>query len=770
MLAQERDERHEDARGAEAALQPVSLAERGLKRMQRVARAVSKALHGLDLVAVRLDGEHEAGAHRLAVQQDGAGAAHPVLTSDVRPGEAQLVAQEVGEEQPRLHRALVAHAIDGDHQRHAQGPQRYALAGSAARRENSTMQRREALAKLTGRERYVDDLPLQDFLWGMTVRSPAPRGRVTAIRFGKDADWSQFVVVDHRDIPGPNVVALIEQDQPVLAAGYVRHVHEPVLLLAHPSRDAVRRAVRAVDVVIAPESPALDFRTPPAPDQIQYGPDNVLKRLQIVKGDVERALAQAPVVVSGTYETGAQEHVYLETQGMIAYLEGDVLVVKGSMQCPYYVLKALQQALARDETRVRVIQTPTGGGFGGKEEFPSHIALHAALLALKSGRPVKLIYDRGEDMAATTKRHPALVRHRTGLSRDGRLLAQDIEVVIDGGAYVTLSPVVLSRAIIHAAGPYACDHVRITGRAGFTGGGEVALKSRLRVAGRPDGGVEVLSANIEMGQGTLTVFTELAATRLGLEPEDVTIAEADTSRVPNSGPTVASRTTMIVGGLIERAADDLRRRVGLDDTARGGTVKQAIRRWHREHPGEPLFGEAAYEKPPGIAWDDKTYRGDAYGAFAWAAYVAEVEVDLRTCATRVIDFVAVQEVGKVLNPTLARGQVQGGVVQGIGWALMEECKWREGAMANNQLTNYLIPTADDVPSVRVAFLENPYPHGAGGAKGLGELPIDGPAPAILNAVARATGADPRAIPLTPERLMELIEIADFGLRIADSAS
>jgi len=143
-------------------------------------------------------------------------------------------------------------------------------------------------------------------------------------------------------------------------------------------------------------------------------------------------------------------------------------------------------------------------------------------------------------------------------------------------------------------------------------------------------------------------------------------------------------------------------------------------------------------------------------------------VDLRTCATRVIDFVAVQEVGKVLNPTLARGQVQGGVVQGIGWALMEECKWQDGAMANNQLTNYLIPTSDDVPAIRVAFLENPYPYGAGGAKGLGELPIDGPAPAILNAVARATGADPRAIPLTPERLMELMEIADFGMRIADS--
>ena len=328
------------------------------------------------------------------------------------------------------------------------------------------MHRREGLAKLTGRERYVDDLPLDDFLWGMTVRSPVPRGRVTAVRFGADVDWSAFVIVDHRDIPGPNEVILIERDQPVLAAGYVRHVHEPVVLLGHRSREGLRRAVRAVEVVVAPEPPVLDFRVPPRPDQIQYGRDNVLKRLKIEKGDVERALAQAPVVVSGTYETGAQEHVYLETQGMIAWLEDQV--VKGSMQCPYYVLSALKHALARDESRVRVIQTPTGGGFGGKEEYPSDIALHAALLALKAGRPVKIVYDRGEDMAATTKRHPSWVRHRTGLTRDGRLLAQDLEVVLDGGAYVTLSPVVLSRGIIHAAGPYSCDNVRIAGRVMFT--------------------------------------------------------------------------------------------------------------------------------------------------------------------------------------------------------------------------------------------------------------------------------------------------------------
>ena len=730
------------------------------------------------------------------------------------------------------------------------------------------MHRREGLAKLTGRERYVDDLPLDDFLWGATVRSPASRGRVTAVRFGRGIDWSQFVVVDSQDLPGPNEILLIERDQPVLAAGYVRHVHEPVLLLAHRDRVALRRAVAAVTIEVAPEPAALDFRVPPRPEQIQYGADNVLKHLRIEKGDVERALATAPVVVEGAYETGAQEHVYLEPQGMIAHLAGDVLVVRGSMQCPYYVVKALTHALNRDEQHVRVVQTPTGGGFGGKEEYPSTIALHAALLALKSGRPVKLVYDRTEDMAATTKRHPARVRHRTGVTRDGKLVAQDIEVVMDGGAYVTLSPVVLSRGIIHAAGPYACEHVRIDGRAmftnavpfgafrgfgapqthfagerhmdvvahrlgidpaelrrrnllrdgertatgqvvndgtdrvavleralaladydkkraankaggttrrgigiatfhhgaGFTGSGEVMLSSRVDVAGLPDGRIEVLSANIEMGQGTITVFTALAAARLGLTPDDVVVAEADTARVPNSGPTVASRTSMVVGRLVERACDDLRRRVNTGGRGKGEGLKRAIIDWHRAHPGGRLVGSATYERPPGIAWDDHTYTGDAYGAFAWAAYIAEVEVDLRTYTTRVTDFVAVQEIGKVLHETFARGQVQGGVAQGIGWALLEDCKWQDGAMANAQLTNYLIPTTEDLPPIRVAFLENPYPHGAQGAKGLGELPIDGPAPAVLNAVADALGVEPTTIPLTPERLME---IAERGARNAE---
>lgn len=803
------------------------------------------------------------------------------------------------------------------------------------------MKRREGLSKLTGRERYVDDLAPEGFLWGATVRSSSPRGVLQEVRFGEEIDWSAFVVVDHRGIPGENHVALMEADQPILASTEVRHVHEPVVLLAHEDRQALRRAVAAVEVVVDPRPPVLDFRLRPRPDQIQHGEDNVFKRILVDKGlasqgDLDDIFASAPVVVEGVYETGSQEHVYLETQGMLAWEEDGVVCVQGSMQCPYYVHRALTVGLGRGDDEVRVIQAATGGGFGGKEEFPSGLALHAALLTLAAGRPVKLVYDRLEDLAVSTKRHPSRVRHRTAVTRDGKLLAQDVEVVLDAGAYVTLSPVVLSRAVLHAAGPYACDHVRIRGKAvltnavpfgafrgfgapqslfalerhmdvvarrigldplelrrrnliregqstatgqiirdgadrhavldralelsdfeerrrrheafngehpylrrgmglatfqhgaGFTGAGEVYLDSVVQVEGRADGVVEVLAASTEMGQGTETVFTQLAAARLGVPPEQVEVVRPDTSRVPNSGPTVASRTAMIVGRLVEKACDDLLAKLGLAGPStispledpgtssssspedpgtsgkdpgtsspedpgtsgrnRGSSVKSlqektledpgtsspedpgtsgqgsrlaaALAAWHGENPGKRLLGEGRYVPPPGVHWDEETYRGEAYGAYAWAAYVAEVEVDLRTYTARVLDFVAVQEVGKVLNEVLARGQIQGGVVQGLGWALLEDFRWQDGAMVNAQLTNYVIPTSDDVPPIRVAFLEAPYEHGAQGAKGIGELPMDGPAPAVANAVAAALGVEPTAVPLTPEAILELLEPAD----------
>ncbi|MBA3970174.1 MAG: xanthine dehydrogenase family protein, partial [Gemmatimonadetes bacterium] len=317
--------------------------------------------------------------------------------------------------------------------------------------------RKDGMPKVTGDAKYVDDLHFPGMLYGRTVRSTIPRGRIRSVRLDFDTDG--FTVVDYRDIPGPrcNFVALIEDDQPFLAKDEVNHLAEPILLLAHENRDRLLEA--RVEIEYESGIPVFDPESSPV----------VFKRLRIAKGDVEGALADAEIIIEGTYRTGHQEHVYIETNGVIAVPEADGgMTLYGSLQCPYYVHKALKALLTLSDEQVRVVQTETGGGFGGKEEYPNLIAGHAALLARKSGRPVKIVYDRVEDMLATTKRHPSVVRHRTGVTREGRLVAMDIDVLLDGGAYVTLSPVVLSRGCIHAAGPYSCDNVRIMGRAVMT--------------------------------------------------------------------------------------------------------------------------------------------------------------------------------------------------------------------------------------------------------------------------------------------------------------
>ena len=297
--------------------------------------------------------------------------------------------------------------------------------------------------------------------------------------------------------------------------------------------------------------------------------------------------------------------------------------------------------------------------------------------------------------------------------------------------------------------------------AGFTGSGEEHLASVVAVEAVPDGHVRVLAASTEIGQGTNTIFAQIAADALGLTPDAIEVVQPDTSLVPNSGPTVASRTCMVVGKLVEDAARSLRHTLtsaGLLGGSYTASEFQAACRAYVE-TGGPLRATAKYHAPPGLKWDDERYEGDAYGTYAWAVYVAEVTVDLTTFEMRVDDFVAVQEVGKVINPVLATGQIEGGVAQGIGWALYEDVVWREGRMLNAQMTNYIMPTSMDLPPIRVHFEERPYPHGPAGAKGIGELPMDGAAPAIFNAVAHATGVNPVSLPLTPEYLMSLMEPA-----------
>lgn len=689
--------------------------------------------------------------------------------------------------------------------------------------------RKDGMGKATGQARYADDLVFPGMLHARTIRTTIPCGRLTNVRLRFDP--AGFTVVDYRDIPaaGRNVIALIENDQPCLVERVIRHVAEPVLLLAHESREALWGA--RVELTEDPDEPVSD------PERS----NSVFKEILIEKGNAERAMARAAVVVEGSYRTGHQEHVYIEPNGVVAAPEGDGIVVYGSIQCPFYVHKALVTLLGDSVSHVRVVQTETGGGFGGKEEYPSMISAHAALLALKAKRPVKLIYDREEDMVATTKRHPSLVRHRTGVTKEGRIVAMEVDVLLDGGAYVTLSPVVLSRGAIHAAGPYRCNHTRIYARAvmtntppngafrgfgapqtqfamevhmdrvaetlgmdpvrlrrqnalrpgdttatgqilgpdcsaldvlrtavrrsgftrkragykgthrgiglalfyhgsGFTGSGELKLASRAAIEVTSTG-VRILTSSTEIGQGTRTMHAQIVADALGVPYETVEVAAPDTSIVPDSGPTVASRTCMVVGRILQRCADELKSHLS------GLTPQEYVERHG------PLRIEKQYEQPDWIRWDDTTYRGDAYATYAWGCDVAEVELDPVTHEVRPLRLTAVVDVGKAIHPALARGQVEGGTAQALGWALNEDVVMRDGTMANAQLTNYSIPTTLDTPPIDVVFVEHPYEGGPFGAKGLGELPIDGPAPALVNAV-RHLQVDIRAIPATPERIAE----------------
>lgn len=721
-----------------------------------------------------------------------------------------------------------------------------AVVGSSARR-------REGPEKLCGLAHYVDDTPLPGCLHGVTLRTTVPRGRIVRISFDPAFPWKECVIARAEDIAGLNEVALIEHDQPLLVETQVRHVAEPILLVAHPLRAKAYAALERIQVEYAEQEAVLD------PEKSE----TVFKRFEVARGDVEKGIAEADRVVESVFRVPHQEHAYIETNGAAAFWEADgSLVVIGSLQCPYYVQKALKGIFGLSEHQVRVIQAATGGGFGGKEEYPNMICAHAALLARKAGRPVKIVYDRQEDMLATTKRHPAVIRHRTGVTKDGRLVAQDIDVLMDGGAYVTLSPVVLSRGTLHATGPYACPNVRIQARvvatntppngafrgfgapqtlfaaelqmervaealgmdalalrrknvvgrgatmavgqvlresvgarqaleacvkrsryaarrracaawnrrkgaptwrgvglsvvhhgAGFTGSGEAYLASRVAVSLTRHGEVRVLAASTEFGQGTTTMFAQIAADSLGLPVALVSVATPDTSHVPNSGPTVASRTTMIVGRLVRHASLDLKQAlveaVGAVPATRAGLVAAA----GALCDGEPERRfEAKYEKPEGIAWDDATYTGDAYEAYSYAAMAVELEIDRTTFEVHVRSATVAADIGTVIHPLFAEGQVIGGVVQGLGYALLESAVYARGAMQNPRLTDYVIPTTLDTPKIDVVFVPAPYSRGPFGAKGVGELPMDIPGPAVAAAVHDALGVFITELPITPERI------------------
>jgi len=712
-------------------------------------------------------------------------------------------------------------------------------------RVGADLARPEGRAKVSGVARYVADLAVPGAWVGGVVRSPVARGRLRGLELDPSFDFGRVVVCRADDIPGENVVALIEDDQPLLCDGQIEHVGEPLCLIAAPDAETLRLAMAAVRPEIDEESPVLDM------EQSEV----VFKAISMDKGDVDQAFAAADRVFEGTYHTDTQEQLYIEPQGFVAFPPdaSGSLAVHGSLQCPHYVQKSLMRAFGVSAEEARVVQAETGGGFGGKEDYPSVVACHAALLARAAGRPVQIVFDRHEDLKVTPKRHPSRVRHRTAVDAEGRLLAMDIDVLFDGGAYTTLSPVVLSRGCIHAAGAYRCDNIRVRGRvvktnhvpygafrgfgapqtcfaverqmdriaagigvhpaalrgrnmlrlgdrtatdqllensvgseqvladalarsgfadhdwrgsrsgrvrrglglsffyhgAGFTGSGEDLLKGRVAVTLDADGRASVRAGSTEIGQGTNTMFTAIAADALGAEPEDVVVVMPDTAAVPDSGPTVASRTCMIVGGCLDRACRELSARVGGDSS----TPFRERARAHLANGGDASV-EVQYSSPPGLQWDDERYRGDAYPVYGWAADVAEVEVDLDTFDVEVKRFWTTVDVGKAIQPGLVEGQIQGGTLQSIGFAHLEVVTVADGRFQQDRLATCIIPTSVDTPPIEVALVEEPYPHGPFGAKGVGELPMDGGAPAVASAIEDAIGVHVDRVPATPERLLE----------------
>ncbi len=708
--------------------------------------------------------------------------------------------------------------------------------------------RREGPAKLTGAAKYADDLVFPGAWFGATIRSTQPHARLIGIDLDDAFDWKRVILVTADDIPGENVVSLIDDDQPVLVpvGGEIRHQAEPCALIAAPDRATLHAAKRHVKLRTE--------RLPAVFDPLKS--EHEFAHYTVESGDAAAAMATAELVIEGTYRVGHQEQLYIENQAMIAVPREDGgVTVHGSLQCPYYVHKAMKRALAMGDQLAVVVQAETGGGFGGKEEYPSVLAIHASLLALKSHRPVRMIYDRHEDISATTKRHPAVVRYRSGVSGTGELVAQEIEVIMDGGAYATLTAVVLSRGTLHAGGPYRCPNVRITGRAmatntppngafrgfgapqtefaaemqinriaealdaspldlrrrwvyregdmtptgqvlresvggievleaaaeasafdrthaqtrsmreartdgartatgiglalawhgaGFTGSGEVKLASVASVELTDDGRILILTASTEMGQGTKTIFPQIVSDTLGVTYEEVEIAPQDTSIVPDSGPTVASRTAMVVGGLLIKAAEKLRARV---EEVTGGSFADTYRE------AGPMRINEQFVPYPGEPFDDKAYRGDAYPAFGWACAVAKVDVDLDTGEVAVRECVSANDMGTVIHPVLAAGQIEGGTLQAIGYATIEEMKLTDGRYLNDRLATYLIPTSLDAPHLRSIFVEKPFSGVPHGAKGIGELPMDVGAPAVVAAIHDATGIWIHDLPATPERIL-----------------
>jgi CO/xanthine dehydrogenase Mo-binding subunit len=675
--------------------------------------------------------------------------------------------------------------------------------------------------KISGQAKYVADIKPEGMLYAFTVRAKIVKGKILNIEYPLLPEG--YFVVDYRDIPGQNIVKVIFNDMPVFTEKEITYLYEPIALLVGPDKNVLSKLIEGVHIVYQEEEPLFDW----IDSVVHYHFD---------KGEGKRAFS-GKKIIEFNYETSYQEQAYIEPQGFIGYMDGEKTTLIGSIQCPYYVKKAVVQALGESEDNVRIIQATVGGAFGGKEEFPSLIGCQLAVALKKIRKPIQLIYEREEDMLVTTKRHPSRVHFKAAI-KDNKIHALSADVGIDGGANIGLSGVVLSRALIACTGAYTIENLDISGDVfrtntvpngafrgfgapqmffaiemfiehlalelgvdplvfkkdilvkqgdytstmgifrdpvlmpemickamevsnyqekrinydaldsykgigmswffhgcGFTGSGEKnIIKAKVRLKKEFDK-VEILIAAVDMGQGVKTSFRKLVANILDIDIEQVIFNNPDTDAVPDSGPTVASRTMMIVGGLVARATEEVKKR------------------WAEEK----FIVEKEYEQPSYIKYDEEKFKGDAYPAYSWGVNVVEVEVDKFTYQVKINKSWSFYDIGKAIDERIVIGQADGGLAQGLAYGYLEVMNHKQGQIMQKNMTDYIIPTAMDMCPMETYLYENPYAYGPYGAKGVGELSLIGGAPAVAKAIEQAIKRRVFKIPVTPEYIMELIK-------------
>lgn len=708
---------------------------------------------------------------------------------------------------------------------------------------SKSVKRVDASEKIRGEAKYLNDIDFGDILYAKTLRSTKARAKILSIALPEISKG--YYIVDKKDIP-KNRVKMMIYDQPFFAEEVVNYIGEPILLVVGPDRVVIEDILNNIKVIY--EDMEAIFTIEQA-EEGKISPifkdDNCFAKYHYEKGKVESIKEKAAYVFDGEYETGYQEHIYLETQGAVAAYENGKVTIWGSIQCPYYVKDAVVEAFDLEKDKVQIIQTTTGGAFGGKEEYPSLLGGQIAAAAIKTGKKVKLIFDRDEDIQCTTKRHPSKIYIKTYLDEDYKILGMECEVKLDGGAYAGISNIVLQRAIFAVVGVYNVDNIIVNGKVlatnnivtgafrgfgapqsfyaveshmdqiaerlgicpvelkkrnlikqgdysstgglfrehiplleiidkieemsayskkyknynnsnsfkgiglsvffhggGFTGTGEKdVIKTKVKMKKHKDNKVEILISNVEMGQGVRTTMKKIVSETLNIPLEEIIYDNPDTDLVPNSGPTVASRTILIVGKLIEEASKEIKSR------------------WNESEEFE-VYKE--YEHPEGFFFDGVKLKGDAYNTYSFGANVVEVEVNPVTYEVEVKGVWTVFDVGNAIDEKIIEGQIEGGVVQGLGYGSIEVMNSREGKLLQKTNTDYVIPTSMEYPKINIALVNSPYAGGPFGAKSAGELTLVGAGTAYALAVQNALKRPISKLPVTPEYVMEVMDKYEYG--------